>query len=351
MRLARRLPAILLLALLVAGRASAKEPAPKDPPKQNSSDKLFLWKVTPRAGKTAVYLLGSIHAGSRDFYPLPTEIEDAFAGCQVLAVEVDLAAQDQAALQELLQDKGVYAGNDTLARHVSPATYRRVGGYAAELGLPTVLTDRLRPWALNVMITMLEAQHAGLKPELGIDQHFLDLAKDSYGGNKKSVVELESAEAQLDLLAGFPDKQQAELLDATLEGAGRTKEALARLVDAWKSGDADAMHRITAADPVKKRPALKPVFQKLVDDRNATMTKKIEAFLKSRKPTFVVVGAGHLSGPNSIPRLLQKRGYQVEQVRRKAAEPEPADAAPAEGSGRDGAKPADSKRPRVPAQP
>ena len=36
----------------------------------------------------------------------------------------------------------------------------------------------------------------------------------------------------------------------------------------------------------------------------------------------MIVGAGHLSGPNSIPRLLEKRGCKVEQVRRKAAEVE-----------------------------
>ena len=109
-----------------------------------------------------------------------------------------------------------------------------------------------------------------------------------------------------------------------------------KIVEAWKAGDEAAMHRLTAADPVKKRPALKPVFQKLVDDRNVTMAKKIEDYLKSRKSHFVVVGAGHLSGPNSIPRLLQKRGYKVEQVQRKAVEPDaaPAEPAPAKGSRR-----------------
>jgi uncharacterized protein YbaP (TraB family) len=325
MNLVHRLVATLLVIPALAHLAPAADAKPKEP-----SDKLFLWKVTPRAGKNVAYLLGSIHAGSKDFYPLPDEIEDAFAGCQVLAVEVNLEAQDQAALQDLLQDKGVYPANDSIARHVSRATYQRVEAYAGELGLPAVLADRLRPWALNVMITMLEAQHAGLKPELGIDKHFLDQARDGSGKDKKEIVEMESAEDQLNLLAGFPDKQQAELLDTTLEGAGHTKEAVKKLVEAWKTGDADTMHRLTAADPVKKRPALKPVFQKLVDERNVTMAKKIEGYLKSRKPHFVVVGAGHLSGPNSIPRLLQKRGYKVEQVQRKAAEPEPDDAAPAE---------------------
>jgi uncharacterized protein len=325
MKFSHHLIAVLLVIPILAHRTPAAETKPQEP-----SDKLFLWKATPRAGKNVVYLLGSIHSGSKDFYPLPDEIEDAYADCQVLAVEVDLAAQDQEALQQLLLDKGVYGGNDTLSRHLPRATYDAVGKYSAGLGLPATLVDRLRPWAVNVLVTMLEAQKAGLKPELGIDQHFLDEAKQGAGAGKKAVVELESAEDQLGLLASFNDRQQADLLAATLEGAGHAAEGVEKIVEAWKAGDADAMYHLTAADPVKKRPALKPVFQKLVDERNVPMAKKIEGYLKGRKPTFVVVGAGHLSGPNSIPRLLEKRGYKVEQVRRK-------NQAPAE----DGGKPSD----------
>ena len=315
---------VFVLALLL-GAAAPTVPAPAAGTAPAASDRLFLWKVAPKAGKNFVYLLGSVHAGTPDLYPLGDEIEDAFAECQVLAVEVDLAAQDQEALQALLLEKGVYGDGDSLDRHLTRPTYERVRKYCSANGLPAVLTDRLRPWALTVLVTMLEAQKAGLKPELGIDQHFINLAKESAGKDRKDVVELESADEQLSLLAGFPDRQQAEFLDATLEGAATTKQAVAKILEAWKAGDAEAMHKLTAADPVKKRPGLRPVFQKLVDERNVTMAKKLEGYLRSRRPHFVVVGAGHLSGKNSIPNLLARRGYRVEQVRRHAA---PAEAAP-----------------------
>jgi uncharacterized protein len=326
--MARLCPSRLLVLLLLVGAApTVAAPAAGDTaPPGRESDRLFLWKVTPKAGKNFVYLLGSVHAATPDLYPLPREIDDAFLQCQVLAVEVDLAGQDQEGLLQLLLDKGVYGDNDSLERHLPRATYERVCKYGSANGLPAVLTDRLRPWALTVVVTMLEAQKAGLKPKLGIDQHFIDLAREFTGKDRKDVVELESADEQLNLLSSFPDRQQADFLDATLEAAGTTKQAVTKIMEAWKAGDADAMHQLTAADPVKKRPGLKPVFQKLVDDRNVTMAKKVEGYLKSRRAHFVVVGAGHLSGKNSIPNLLAKRGYRVEQVRRKpvAAEPEPA---------------------------
>ena len=44
-----------------------------------------LWKFT--SAGNSVYLLGSIHAGSPDMYPLPKPVEDAFAASSVLLVE------------------------------------------------------------------------------------------------------------------------------------------------------------------------------------------------------------------------------------------------------------------------
>jgi uncharacterized protein YbaP (TraB family) len=41
---------------------------------------------------------------------------------------------------------------------------------------------------------------------------------------------------------------------------------------------------------------------------------RIEAELKTGKPTAIVAGALHFSGPRSVIALLQKRGYVVEQL-------------------------------------
>ena len=46
------------------------------PAAEAGAPKHFLWKVTGPKG--VVYLLGTIHAGKADFYPLPSIIEDSF---------------------------------------------------------------------------------------------------------------------------------------------------------------------------------------------------------------------------------------------------------------------------------
>jgi uncharacterized protein YbaP (TraB family) len=41
---------------------------------------------------------------------------------------------------------------------------------------------------------------------------------------------------------------------------------------------------------------------------------RIEAAIKSGKPTLIVAGALHFSGPRSVIALLQTRGYKIEQL-------------------------------------
>ena len=72
----RRLATLLTLILIAAAcRASAAE------------HKLFAWRVAGDPG--TVYLLGSIHVGKPDLYPLPQQIEQAFAVSAELVKEID----------------------------------------------------------------------------------------------------------------------------------------------------------------------------------------------------------------------------------------------------------------------
>ena len=61
------------------------------------NDKAFFWQVTsgqPESGQTTVYLMGSIHFADQSFYPLRSEIEQAFDRSDYLAVELDVNALD-----------------------------------------------------------------------------------------------------------------------------------------------------------------------------------------------------------------------------------------------------------------
>jgi len=56
------------------------------------------------------------------------------------------------------------------------------------------------------------------------------------------------------------------------------------------------------------------IWWRLLDRRNAKWVPKIEAAIKSGKPTLVVAGALHFCGPHSAVAFLQQRGYKIEQL-------------------------------------
>ena len=300
--------AVALLGLLgfVPARAADR------PARAPTGDRLFLWKVTSKTN--TVRLLGSIHLGSEDFYPLPAEIEEAYSQSKVLVVEVDLTKIDLRDMQAVLLDRGVYVEGDTVARHVPRATLQKLRAYLSRRGLPAEQMERFRPWALAVTVTLLEMQGLGYKPELGIDQHFID----NSGG--RPIVELESAAEQINLLSGFPEKLEAEFLASTLDGTSKSKELMDKTVALWRAGDAEGLEKLTVTEPLRKQPAMKGVYAKLLDERNEKMAAKVESYLKkSNEPHFVVVGAGHLVGAKGVLKLLERKGYRVEQVTRTSA--------------------------------
>lgn len=299
MNLLRRQSAILFAAIVLCGavlQASAGEAC-------------FLWKVT-KDGKTA-YLMGSIHMATADMYPLAPEIEAAFAESKALAVEADIEKVDQIQLQTTVMQKGLYQGGDSLSKKLPKETLDALNAHLKKSGQSAATMEMMKPWLVGLTISMLEFQKLGFKEELGIDKHFLDAARD-----KKKILELESAQFQVDLLSGFSDDQQEKFLRYSLAEVGRMKEQLTEMVSAWKKGDGDSLHKVSIKGN-EKYPGIEDVMKKLIDDRNVKMAEKVEGYMAAGETTFVVAGALHMTGPMGLVNLMKKKGCTVEQVTRK----------------------------------
>jgi uncharacterized protein YbaP (TraB family) len=289
------LAGMLAVSQLAAQDAAAAPAAP--------AKKAFFWKVSSAANVT--YLLGSIHLGSKDMYPLPKEIEEAFEGSAVLLVEIDINHLDMQKMQGLVVQTGIYAGDDTLWNHVTKEARQRLEDFCGKYGFPAMAIARMKPWAVAMMVSTLPLMKSGMEVGLGIDKYCLDKADKA----KKRVLEIESAEGQMKLISGYTGEMLEKLLAASANE--NPQEYAKRIEVAWISGDPGQLEKIireqTASDPVE--------FDKaMLQDRNLHMADVAEQFLKGKEPAFVVVGAGHMVGPDGVVKLLEKRGYKVEQV-------------------------------------
>ncbi|HJZ77632.1 MAG TPA: TraB/GumN family protein [Vicinamibacterales bacterium] len=276
--------------LLVAAAAQAKS---------------FAWKVTGKNGGV-LYLIGSVHLLSNDFYPLQPALEAAYKDSDLLVEEVDMAELTDPASQITLLGKAMLPSATPLDKVISSETYQLLVKRATALGLPVEPFKLLKPWMAALTLVQTEWQQAGFDPQLGLDKHFYDQAK----ADGMATQGLETAEYQISRLDGMTMEQQEHLLAESLRELDDEKANMKKLVEAWRSGDAAAVEKIVLSD-LKAEPVL---YQRLLVERNHNWLPKIEALFARPKHALVVVGAAHLVGPDGLLAALRAKGYTVEQL-------------------------------------
>ncbi|WP_192022074.1 TraB/GumN family protein [Shewanella sp. WPAGA9] len=267
----------VVLALALAVNASAAE-----------TDKPPFFKASYQ--NKQIYLLGSIHIGKADFYPLPLQIEQSFVESDALVIEADVT---KANIQHLLQQYGFAKGKQADIASLYPAF----------CGKNQTMCDGLKPlatWLQANQIGVGRFAELGFSPEAGVDVTFV--ARDP----AKPLLELESVEFQFNLISSFSDKTQAQLLD---EAINATDGEMLELISAWRSGDHQALADIMEHQAEESDELL----TKLLWQRNHTMTQRIIEILQDShyQRLFVIVGAGHVVGQQALPELLRNAGADV----------------------------------------
>ncbi len=275
---------------------------------EKETEKRLFWHVTSDKGE--VYLLGSIHVGTEDMYPLPKEIESAYDKASALVVEADIEAGDKMALQQMVMEKGMCGEGDSLSKHLSKDNLKKVKEYCKKNEIEFGMLKGMKPWLVALQMEGVAIHKLELNPELGVDKHFLVAA---HGKKQKKIVEIESIDAQISLLADLSAELQEAFLMSTVSEQEKGKKQFEALIEAWKTGDADKVDSISR-DGEKEHPEFKPIADKMIYDRNVTMTKKVEELLAQGGVSFVTVGAAHMVGEKGIVKSLEKtKKYKVEQ--------------------------------------
>jgi uncharacterized protein YbaP (TraB family) len=302
------LSSLLLTALLGAACASTRAAKPASPVDTGHA---FLWEVKDGRGHGGTaYLVGSIHMGKEGALPLPPSMEAAFAKSDALVVEVDVNKVDPAAMQKLVMELGRLPDGQRLSQRLDPVTLTLLDRAAQRMGLTVAHLEPLRPWLAGMVLSVTELQKAGYQQGHGVDRAFLTRARDA----GKAVLELETAEGQLRMLAGTPDALQDLMLRDQLRRAPEAGAVLDQLISAWKAGDADGLAALLLEGA--NDATYRPVYERIFFERNVQMATRVEALLAQPRTHFVVVGAGHVVGPQGLVALLQKQGHTVRQLPR-----------------------------------
>ncbi|GGI53835.1 TraB/GumN family protein [Oxalicibacterium solurbis] len=257
------------------------------------------------------YLFGTVHVGQAAFYPLEPIVMRALHASNTLAMEIDI--RDENAFNQAIIKHGLYTDGTTIADHLTTDRLAKLKAALQQNGIPFERVARMKPWMIaNLLIVQTMARN-GYPTEQGLELYFLSVATKE----GKIVRGLETPDYQLSLFNRLDDMQQQEYLEETLQDLNDGSEITQaiELIDAWRHADSAKMLALKQRMLNDGSASSQFIEDILLNQRNPGLADRIAMLLNDDKTSFVAVGMLHLiDGENSIPALLQKRGYQVRKL-------------------------------------
>jgi uncharacterized protein YbaP (TraB family) len=270
---------------------------------QTAPDKRgFIWTVE-RDGRVG-WLVGSLHMLTPEAYPLPASMAAAFDAADTLMEEANADELASPAFAAAVMARALYTDGRTLEDNVSPATFRLITERAAAAGLPAAVFHRMKPWMIATTLQALELQRGGFQPALGLDVHFHQLARRS----GKRLSPLETGLEQIGYLENLGPQLEDALIRENLQSAELEVAEVRNIAAAWAAGDVGALEQIMLGS-LKDAPA---IYESLIVARNRQWLPRVRSCLDTTR-CFVVVGAGHLVGPDGLVAALRAQGYTLTQ--------------------------------------
>jgi uncharacterized protein YbaP (TraB family) len=282
--------ALLLLWLAITPGLPAAEPA---------AGWHTFWSVKGRQGNT-LWLLGSIHLLRPEDATPPQPVLQAYRTSKQLVLELDIDGAGNMGPPDarLLRLPERRALRDVLGTSL----HDRFVAAASEQGLPASLFDSMQPWFAAITYEQAVYAQLGFNASQGVDQQFARRA----AADGKPVLGLETINEQLGYFAALPMKDQVDLLRETLDESAGIQEELGGIIDAWRRGDIGRLEALLTRG-LGQSPEL---MQRLTRDRNRKWMASLTPLLEGRQDVLVIVGALHLVGPDGLPSLLRKAGWQ-----------------------------------------
>jgi uncharacterized protein YbaP (TraB family) len=284
--LARALVAAAAL-WLAAGAARAEPP---------------LWVVHGPHG--TITLFGSVHILPPNLNWEPPRLKRAVVGAREIWFEIPLDDASIAAASQAAETEGLQPPGQSLSAELNDADRARLVRLAQTYAVPMEELERLKPWLAEIRLSVASYRDLGASRDLGVEHQILH---DARADARQRA--FETPEEQVGYLAGGALSEQIASLEETFGELEAGPAAYSRLIQAWMTSDLKGL-RTEALEPLaKSAPA---VYKTMVVDRNRRWLAALLDRLDAPGDAVVVVGVGHLIGPEGLPALLRSRGLRVD---------------------------------------
>jgi len=260
----------------------------------------ILWQIDKGRSQPS-YLLGTMHSDDPRILNLPVEIKQKFEQADSFSAELKMD------MLSLLESQGMMMFTDgrKLSDLLSRSQYRQCVRLMAERGMPEMLVENMKPWAVAAQLNLPKSQ-SGIFLDMMLYQQASADGKHVYG--------LETIEEQIGVFDGMTEKEQILFLDESIKQVDEVPEMIRNItrfyLDRDLSGLKDYSDRLMQRNPAH----LTEIFKKrLIVDRNERMVERMQVRLDEGN-AFIAVGALHLPGRKGILNILKGQGYQVRAV-------------------------------------
>ena len=131
----------------------------------------------------------------------------------------------------------------------------------------------------------------------------------------RSTGALEPFDQHIAFLTRLGAGHESEMVAQSIEDLDEIPTMMTSLLAAWRAGDIVKLDDLLLRDMRARFPT---IYQELLVSRNNAWLPKLEALLKTPEVEFVLVGVGHVAGPEGLIAQLRARGCTVEQLKRPA---------------------------------
>ena len=263
-----------------------------------------VWKVSN--DQHSLYIGGTIHFLTPNDYPLAKEYDLAFNASEKIIFETDMQAVRSPEFAQKMMKQMMYSDGTTINKVLKPDTYKALAIHLSSREIPMQAFASYKPSLLAISLTVVELQAMGYTSE-GVDLFYANKAQ----AQDKQQGWLETPDQQLAFMANLGGDDPNVMIDYTLKDIKKMPEMLGKLHATWLSGDMQGMADVGITPFKADYPV---IYEDLLVTRNNNWLPQIVTMLNDQPIEFILVGALHLSGPDSVLAKLKAKGYKIEKL-------------------------------------
>lgn len=260
----------------------------------------ILWQIDKGQAQPS-FLLGTVHSDDPRIMNLPPQIQTKFDQADSFSAELKMD------MLGMLQSQGLMMFSDgrKLSDLISKRRYQQCVKLMAERGMPEMLVQQMKPWAVAAQLNLPKSQ-SGIFLDMMLYQQASAAGKQVYG--------LETIQEQMGVFESMTEKEQLIFLDESIKHVDEVPEMIGNIIRLYLARDLSGLKQYSDKLMQRNPTALTEIFKKrLIVDRNQRMVERMQDRLDEGN-AFIAVGALHLPGEAGILNLLQAQGYRIRAV-------------------------------------